>query len=250
MEQFVARTDEAYTIKSIAEVLQNLFTDAPFELTETGIHLEAIDNKQPFTLLAVLDLYRDRFEEYKFTELFTIGITLPHLYKMLKSIKKKDKMSLVLSKEKLNHLGLCNLSGSHPVYSWVKVQKMQKLQISIPHGYGYPNLIPTADFQKMCKDMNTISKVIKVYSKGTYLCFSCEVENMYTRDVPFGELDPDSQEEEYEETFLTKSFSQLIKISGLSNKMQIYTKTGLPLRIKVDTGKLGKLDIYLKPREV
>ena len=74
---------------------------------------------------------------------------------------------------------------------------------------------------------------------------------MYGKQVPFGELDEDSSEDEYDDIFHTKSLGQLIKISGLNNRMQIYTPPGnmsleLPLKLGVPAGQLGRLDIYIK----
>ena len=99
--------------------------------------------------------------------------------------------------------------------------------------------------------MQSISNKVKVYAKGNYLRFSCEVEGMYTREVPFGEVEEESEEEEYEDVFHTKSLSQLIKVSGLNQRMQVYippTKSELeiPLKISINTGQLGKLEIYIK----
>ena len=99
--------------------------------------------------------------------------------------------------------------------------------------------------------MQSISNKIKVYAKGSYLSFSCEVEGMYNREVPFGEYDEESTEDEYVDTFYTKSLSQLIKVSGLNSRMQVYpppanSNIEIPLKIGINTGQLGKLDIYIK----
>ena len=78
-----------------------------------------------------------------------------------------------------------------------------------------------------------------------------EVDGMYAREVPFGEYDEDSTSEEYEDYFKTKALSQLIKVSGLNTRMQIYiprptSDFEIPLKIGINTGQLGKLEIYIK----
>ena len=246
---FKAKTVEAYTIKTLTEVLQNILTDVCFEFTKSGIKLLTVDNKKPSHLLVNLTLNADQFEEYYCKSTLTVGINLQHYYKMLKSIKKKDQLMLFVTPDKSTHLGICTkqTESGQATYSWIKIQRLQKVDTDIPRNYNHPNLIHASNFQKMCKDMNSMSKIIKIYSKGTYISFSCEVEGMYTREVPFGEL-KDNDEEEYEDTFNTKTLSQLIKASGLNNKMQIYTRTDSPLKIVIRPGSLGVLEIYLKSR--
>lgn len=247
---FRAKTLEAYTIKTLSEVLQNILTDVCFEFTPKGIKLLTVDNKQPPHLLVNLNLQRDNFEEYNCKKNITLGINLQHLYKMLKSIKKKDSIILFIRSDQQNYLSICTRQSdsTEPTYSRIKIQKLQKLDTDIPGGYSKPHLIPTANFQKMCKDMNSISKIIRVESKGYYLCFHAEVEQMYERSVPFGQRSEDDEEddEEYEDIFNTKSLAQLIKASGLNAKMHIYTRQGLPLKICINTGSLGTLEIYIK----
>ena len=99
--------------------------------------------------------------------------------------------------------------------------------------------------------MQSISSKIKIYSKGNYLSFSCDLEGMYGSSAPFGELDEDADLEEYEEIFYTKSLSELIKVSGLNSRMQVYippedSEYDLPLKLSINTGQLGKLEIFIK----
>ena len=252
MTYFYVKTDDGHTIKTTIEVLQNIFTDVCFEFRKDCIHLRTVDNKQPPTLLANLDWYRDKFEVYQCEEDSTqVGVTLPHMYKILKAIKKKDKLAISLSKEQPDKLILNKFCyGAQPSESVVQKQVRQVQEIPIPDDYGYPNLVSSSEFQKCCKEINSLSKIMKIYSKGSYIAFSCLIDGLYGHTVPLGEgdPDPDSDEEEYEEYFYTKSLNQLIKISGLNSKMQIFTQPGQPLKISIQTGTLGTLVYYVKSK--
>jgi len=246
---FKAKTLEAYTFKTLSEVLQNILTDVCFEITPEGIKLRTVDNKTPPQLMVYMNLDGHNFEEYMCKEVETIGINLQHLYKLLKSIKKKDRVTFFINEHTPSQLGICTETESgQESYSYIKIQKLQTIDIEVPVGYDIPNLIPTNSFQKMCKDMTSISKIIKIFSKGSYITFSCEFDGMYTRHVPFGNSEQDADEEEYEDWFNTKSLTQLIKISGLNQKLKVYTKTDLPLKMSICVGSLGLLDIYIKSR--
>lgn len=250
---FKARTVEAYTIKSLAEVLQNILTDVCFVFDKDGISLLTVDNKKPPHLLVHLTMNGEACDEYFCPKTICVGINLQHLYKMLKSIKKKDNIMLFINKNTPGLLSITTIQADsgQPVTSNIKIQKLSQVATSIPENYGHPIHIPTSTFQKMCKDMQSISSKVKVYAKGNHLRFSCEVEGMYTREVPFGEAEEDTEEEEYEDIFHTKSLSQLIKVSGLNQRMQVYippmkSELEIPLKISINTGQLGKLEIYIK----
>ena len=250
---FKARTEEAYTIKSLSEVLQNILTDVCFTFNKDGIKLLTVDNKKPPQLLVHLKLGGEAFHEYICPKPLSVGINLQHLYKMLKSIKKKDTIELFILKSEPGLLNINTIQSdtNQPVTSQIKIQKLNQIDVNIPTDYGHPVHISTGTYQKMCKDMLSVSSTIHVYSKGSHLRFSCEVENMYKRAVPFGEHDEDSNDDEYEDKFYTKSLNQLIKVSGLNTRMQVYIPLSdsaeeMPLKIGINAGQLGKLEIYIK----
>ncbi len=249
---FKAKTVEAFTIKSLSEVLQNILTDVCFTFDKEGIKLLTVDNKIPPHLLVHLNMDGESFDEYYCQKSLCVGINLQHLYKMLKSIKKKDTIMLFINKNNQTLLGITTIQADtgQPVTSHIKIQKLSQVETTIPDDYNHPVHIPTNTYQKMCKDMQSISNKIHIYAKGSYLRFSCEVEGMYTREVPFGEYDK-TNDDEYDDIFHTKNLGQLIKVSGLNTRMQIYTPPinsnfEIPLKIGINTGQLGKLEIYLK----
>ena len=195
------------------------------------------------------------FDEYYCPKPINVGLNLQHLYKMLKSIKKKDNIVLFINKSNPSLLGITTIQAesNQPITSLIKIQKLSQVATEVPIGYDHPIHIPTNIYQKMCKDMQSISNKIKIYTKGMYLRFSCEVEGLYNREVPFGEFDEDSTNEEYEDTFHTKSLSQLIKVSGLNPRMRVFAPPNninsnieIPLKIGINTGQLGSLEIYIK----
>jgi proliferating cell nuclear antigen PCNA len=252
---FKAKTVEAFILKSLSEVLQNILTDVCFTFDKDGIKLITIDNKKPPQLLVHLNMKGESFDEYYCPKPLSVAINLQHLYKMLKSIKKKDTIVLFINKNTPGLLGITTIQADsgQPVTSNIKIQKLSIVETGIPsaESYCHPVHIPTSTYQKMCKDMQTISNKIKIFARSNYLKFSCEVEGMYTREVPFGEYDEEITEEEYEEVFFTRCLSQLIKVSGLNNRMKIYTpqpqnQLDIPLKIGINTGPLGELDIYIK----
>ena len=250
---FKATTDEAYKFKALAEVLHNILTDVVFIANKDGIKLVTIDDKQPCRLLVNLSLDALSFQEYHCPKQINIGITLEHLYKLTKDIKRKDKLLLFIDKDESDMLGITvfQSDSDHYIPSQIKILKHSQMEIAVPSGYNHPIHISTSNYQKMCKRMQTISKTtIDVISKGNYIRFECYIDGVYNRQEPFGVYDEDSQEREYNDTFNIISFSQLSKISGLNDKMQIYAppNDNLPLKIGINVGQLGRLEIFLKSK--
>ena len=178
---------------------------------------------------------------------------------MLKSIKKKDSMQLFIKEEEPNDLGIKVIprENNRTTTSVIKIQGIQTLDIDIPTGYGKPIIVPSSEYQKMCKDMNHIGTVINVVAKNFHIKFRCNDGGVMKRNVDFGETcDSDDDEEddsevvEYNQNFDTEQLLRITKIAGLSTNMQIYPKKGLPLMFKSSVGSLGKISVYIKSKDL
>lgn len=251
---FKAKTQDAYCIKLLGELLQNNIRTACFELDQNGIKLTMMDTHRH--MLIDLSLDSENFSIYKFKKEKTyIGVNLIHLHKMLKNIKKKDSITLFIDDENPNELGIQVFpkENTRVTTSYIKIQSIQNVKIPVPTGYDKPVIVHSTEFQKTTKDLNNIGTVIKIVSKGFHIKFLCDAGNIYSREVVFGELPDDdedllSTDDEYKDEFDTEKLIRITKISGLSNTMQIFPKEGLPLLFRSSIGSLGKISIYIKSK--
>ena len=255
---FKAKTHCAYTIKILGELLQNNIKTACFEIDENGIKLCMMDHHR--TILIDLSLESENFTLYKFKskhKLF-LGINLNHFHKMLKSIKKKDSMQLFINDDAPNDLGIKVIpkENNRITTSFVTIQEIQTIDIDIPTGYGKPIIVPSSEYQKMCKDMAHIGSGINVSARNFHIKFICNAGGVMKRHVDFGETcDSDHEEDEdntieYNKDFDTDQLSRITKIAGLSTNIQIYPKKGKPLLFKSTIGSLGKISIYIKSKDL
>jgi proliferating cell nuclear antigen len=256
---FKAKTHCAYTIKILAELLQNNIKTACLEIEESGVKLCMMDHHR--TILIEFSLESENFTLYKFKakdKLF-LGINLNHFHKMLKSIKKKDSMQLFINDDSPNDLGIKVIpkENNRITTSFVTIQEIQTIDIDIPDGYGKPIIVPSSEYQKMCKDMAHIGSSINVVAKNFHIKFLCNAGGVMKRHVEFGEMgDSDEEEEEeensveYNQDFDTDQLSRITKIAGLSTNIQIYPKKGKPLLFKSAIGSLGKISIYIKSKDL
>lgn len=257
---FKAKTNSAYIIKILAELLQNNIKTACFEIDDSGIKLCMMDHHR--TILIQVSLESENFTLYKFKskEKLFLGINLNHFHKMLKSIKKKDSMCLFINDESPTDLGIKVIpkENNRITTSFIKIQSIQTIDIDIPEGYGKPIIVISSEYQKMCKDVAHIGSNINVVSRNFHIKFRCNAGGVMKRNVEFGETEDSDEEDdydsknfpEYNQDFDTEQLSRITKIAGLSNSMHIYTQNGSPLLFKSAVGSLGKISIYIKSKDL
>jgi proliferating cell nuclear antigen len=256
---FNSKTGEAYHIKVLGELLTNNLKTGCFEVNDAGITLRMFDHHRK--TLVDLNLPSENFSLYKFknNEKFCMGLNLNHFHKMLKSVKKKDSLQLSINNENINELCIKTIpkENTRITTSGIKIQSIQNLDIDVPTGYGKPVIVPSAEFQKMCKDLSSIGSTnIKVVAKNFHIEFIADADGILKRKVVFGENEYDTDDShedkgfEYQATFATDQLSRITKISGLSNTMQIFPAKNLPLLFRSCVGSLGKISIYIKSKEL
>ena len=258
---FKAKTQEGHIIKILTELLQHNIKTGCFLINSTGLYLRMMDTHRK--ILLNIELLAENFTIYKFksAEELNIGLNMGHFYKMLKSIKKKDSLVLSIKENDLTNLYIKVIpkENNRISTSVIKIQNTQNITIPLPTNYEKLVIVPSPEYQKMCKEMSHIGNTIRVKSRGFYIKFSCDAGGIYSREVTFGELstgdngedssDDEDGQQEYSHDFDAEQLSRIIKISGLSGNMQIYPCEGNPLLFKSLIGGLGKISIYIKSKE-
>ena len=173
----------------------------------------------------------------------------------------KDSLQLFIDSSMPNELGIKTIpkENTRITTSGIKIQEIQNLDIDIPTGYGKPVIVPSAEFQKMCKDLSSIGSVnITVKARDFHIEFIADADGILKRKVAFGENEEsddedseDGESNEYHATFTTDQLSRITKLAGLSNSMQIFpANSKLPLLFRSSVGSLGKISIYVKSKEL
>lgn len=249
MINFKAKTQDAYSIKVLAELLSNILKTGSFEIDKHGITLRMMDNHKK--LLIDIVLQADDFNHYSFNsdQKLNIGINLIHFYKMLKSIKKKDSLEFYIDDEndKEFNIKVVPRERNRETISTILIQSIQSIIIDKPNGYSKSVIVSSSEFQKMMKDMSNISSVISVESYQHNIKFCCNGGNVIKRNVIFGEHMEEHQEKILEQSFTTEQLARITKLAGLSNSLKIYP--GNPILFTSSVGSIGKIEIYIKSKE-
>jgi len=257
---FRAKTKEAYVIKILGELLHNaLIKRAPFRIDSEGIHLSQADSNNH--QLINFTLFRENFFNYRATKPLYFDVNTQHFHKLLKTIKKKDTITLFIKDTKdtdeCNKLGIKVETADEVVHTntTIRITYIQPQVFNEPTGYPNPTICTNKEFQKM-KNLQNISKEMEVTCPCPGLVrFYCDGGEIYEREVVLGneqQCDDDIKDEEHEEfkqKFKTAHICGLTKAANQSGNVRIFTKKGLPLKIKMGAGHLGDLCVYIKSEE-
>lgn len=249
---FKCKTSEGYQFKVLAELLSNNLKEACFDVTKECISLCMFDNRRKTLVDMKLDSHNFLIYTCNFNTKISIGITLQHFSKMLKTIKKKDSLELFITMENPHDLNIRTIpkENTRVTTSIIKIQTLQNVQSDLPCGYSRPIVVSSPDFQKMCKELSSIgSKNINVNAHTFYIDFIADADDILKRHVCLGERD--DSEIIYSGTFTTDQFTRINKLSGISNVLQIYPgDENLPILFKSTIGSLGVISMYIKSNEL
>lgn len=253
-------TTEAFVFKNLIEVLQNSLTDVCFNFTSTAIELIAPDNEIQASIWMKLTLDSKYFDQWYCNNYLNVGVNLQHLYKMIKSIKKKDNLTIYVTKEHPNQLSIKRVAvavagvSRKPDISHINIQSLQLITADLPTGYSKFHEISTSDFQKAIKEMASLSSTIIIQSNSKQLTMRFKIDGLCGK---VAELDQDPSEGgheydydnivyDFEKTYNSKILGQFIKLPGLNTKMRVYAEPGKNLKLEIDVGTIGMLSVYIR----
>jgi len=249
---FRAKSHGAHLFKVLSEILQSNLKTACFQLKPEGIYLRQMDANR--RTLIDLQMEAENFNLFKYdfqnSDSMFVGLTLTHLHKMMKSIKKKDSICLYILRANPNELAIQVIpkENNRITTSYMKVQRVQNILVDVPSGYDSSVIIPSAEFQKISKDILAIGKTIRIKSQGNKLEFGVDSGGILKRTIEVGALDEEepSAGQLFDQTFQSEQLLKITKLANLSNFVHIHTAAGLPLLFSSRVGDLGKISIFIK----
>ncbi len=254
---FKIKSQEGFIWKLLAELLASNLKECCLRCNQTGIYVQETDDKcESGSKYICISLYKDRFKLYQCQDELLIGLNLINFFKLLKSIKRKDSITMYIEDTDPQKL----IIEIEPQGDTKSVKKCLNI-INVPpndvtfaeeDNYGDSILATSKEFQKL-KTLNKMSKETKVTLEDKSIKFYANKPDLYSSEVIFGEksdnIDHDNVEI-YTQHFNTEDIIQLIKIAGLSPSVYIYYTSGMPLKINLNAGTLGDVSICTKSREM
>jgi proliferating cell nuclear antigen len=259
-------SDNILTIKTVQiSPFRTLMTALKDILLETNITFEPdgiriINMDKSHTILAHLHLAAENFEFYECKkEKIVIGVNMFHLFKLINSIDNDDTLTMYIENSDyvdgfVSHLTLKFENGE------IKQCKTQKLRLieTDPEELNYPDVkfssvinLPSADFQKIIRDLSCISDKLEIKSVGNELIFKCsglfasaEIHRTES-DGSMSFLQKQDSSKIIQGEFSLKNLSYFIKCTNLCQQIELYLENNLPLVVKYNVASLGFITLCL-----
>ena len=251
---FKARTTAGFGLKILSEYLSNLLKFPPFAVNERGIFVRGMD--QHGEVLVDVEMLRENFTVFKCPKPIHFSVNANHFYRLLKTIKKKDTVSLFIQEQRPMQLGICVEQGEERgdrITTYIQISWVSPSEIELPEGYEQPIVEISKRFQRL-KMLHSIGPELKAtVIGGRTIMFFVNGKNLYSREVTLGE-DPDDEGADeggsYTLTYTTSHITQLTKCAGQSGNIQIFHHEELPLFIKMKIVTLATVAVYIKSHEL
>lgn len=257
------KTVQTTRFKKLIESLKENITDASFEFrpgnsqneddAQKGFILcSAMDGSQ--TVLVHMKLDGKRFEQYYCKKKMIVGINMPNLAKLIKMMTSNDILTLFISENDTNGLGIIFENAEKPNKTRFRLNLIDLNHeiIDIPK-QPFSNMIimPSDDFQKICRDMNTISDKIEIKNVNNQLYFSCK-SDFVDQETVLNEhsgltFQIDQEKDEVIQGYYNlKHLVQFTKCTDLSTTVTLYMKNDFPIILDY-TFSLGSVKLALGP---
>ncbi len=254
------KTVQISPFRILMTALKDILLDTNIVFTKEGIKIINMDKTH--TILVHLFLKAENFEVYECKkDKIIIGVNMLHLFKLISSIDNDDTLTIYIENDDYNdgfisELGLKFENGD------IKQSKIQKLRLIEPEheelnlpDVDYSSIInmPSSDFQKIIRDLASISEKLEIKSVNDELIFKCsgqyakaEIRRSETSGI-MEFLQKDNSNLITQGEFSLKNLVYFIKCTNLCNQIEIFLRNNKPLIVKYNVASLGEIKLCLAP---
>lgn len=251
------KTVQSGSIKTLIEALKELLPEINIEFSISGIKVVAMDESH--TVLVSLNLDSDKFDTFHCPNKLIIGVGLPNLYKIIKSMTQGDILTLYVKKDEPHKLGIFMENNEKGQVNDVILDliELNIEEIDIPdHEYPFSITMPSVDFQKICRDMKNIqAKRMDITQFNNQLVFTAEggfAKQITTRKSGNDEdktikLEKTLQGGIYNGSFNLEKLTEFTKCTGFGGSVKMLMKNEFPLIFIYPVAALGEIKLCLAP---
>lgn len=254
------RTVQIAPFRTLMTALKDILLETNIIFDKSGIKIINMDKSH--TILVHLFLASENFEEYFCSkEKIIIGVNMFHLFKLINSIENTDTLTIYIENKHYND-GVVSELGLKFENGDIKQCKTHSLRLIEPENeelkipdVKFSSIInmPSADFQKIIRDMAGISEKLEIKSVSNELIFRCVgqfASSETIRAETEGAMKFTQQEDSncvIQGEFSLKNLSYFIKCTNLSSQLEIYLANDMPLVVKYPVASLGVIQLCLAP---
>ncbi|KAE8349764.1 Mysoin-binding motif of peroxisomes-domain-containing protein [Aspergillus coremiiformis] len=250
-----ARLEQASLLKHVVDAIKDLVQDCNFDCNDSGIALQAMDNSH-VALVSML-LKAEGFSPYRCDRNIALGINLVSLTKVLRAAQNEDILTLKAddSPDAVNLMFESSATDRLSEYD-LKLMDIDQEHLAIPETeYAATVEMPSAEFQRICRDLNALSESVVIEATKEGVKFSCQgdigsgsvtIRQHTSVDKPEQNVTI-ALSEPVALTFSVKYLVNFCKATSLSSKVTLCLSQEVPLLVEYGLGS-GHLRFYLAPK--
>ena len=254
------KTVQIAPFRTLMIALKDILLETNISFQPDGIRIINMDKSH--TILVHLYLAASNFEFYECKkDKIIIGVNMFHLFKLINSIDNDDTLTIYIENNDyydgiVSYLALKFENGD------IKQCKTQKLKLIEPEqdelevpDVKFSSIInlPSADFQKIIRDLSCISDKLEIKSVGSELIFKCQGQ-FASAEIHRAEADESMKfilkqdsSKVIQGEFSLKNLGYFIKCTNLCPQIEVYLENDLPLVVKYNVASLGEIKLGLVP---
>ena len=254
------KTVQIAPFRTLMIALKDILLETNISFQPDGIRIVNMDKSH--TILVHLYLAASNFEFYECKkDKIIIGVNMFHLFKLINSIDNDDTLTIYIENNDyydgiVSYLALKFENGD------IKQCKTQKLKLIEPEqdelevpDVKFSSIInlPSADFQKIIRDLSCISDKLEIKSVGSELIFKCQGQ-FASAEIHRAEADESMKfilkqdsTKVIQGEFSLKNLGYFIKCTNLCPQIEVYLENDLPLVVKYNVASLGEIKLCLVP---
>jgi proliferating cell nuclear antigen len=235
-------TIQASAIKSTFEVLKEILNDVNIYFRPQGMYIVTLDTAR--TSLIDMFLSADNFEEYHCEQDEIIaGVNISNTFKLLKTITNNDVLKIEINSKEYMDIEITSESKKTKTRFQLKLLDINESRIEVPDIKMTSNtILPSTDFQRLCRDMSNIGTEIEITRVGKELRLRCEGD--FANQETYIECLDDSRE--IKGLYSLKYLNIFTKATSMCASVQIMQEEGNRfLILKYNVANLGEVKFYL-----
>lgn len=249
---FYLKSRDGFVFKIFSEFFASCMMRCAFTVDKNGLSLLSTDNKKHRLFSIKMPLLK--FRKFEFTKPFSFDVNSNHLHKIMKTIRKKDSLTLYITEDQPHELKISVSQGTENIESTSTIRIMlvhpSDIEILDYSDKSYVNCTGK-DFQKI-KNLSNIGKKTNVILKNKEIVFDCDGGDVISKSIKIGE-DIDTKEETTDNLTVgvnTMYISSLSKIASISSNVLIYICENSPIKITFDIPTIGDFNIFIKTNKI
>ncbi|KAI9669747.1 MAG: proliferating cell nuclear antigen [Alyxoria varia] len=250
--RFVVRAQSSNVVEAVKDLVQ----DCNFDCNDSGIALQAMDNSH-VALVSML-LSASAFSPFRCDRNIALGINLSSLTKVLRCAQPEDILTLKAEDAPdVVNMVFENADSDRLSEYDIKLMDIDQEHLGIPETQYAANItMPSAEFQKICRDLMALSESVAIECTKEGVKFACNGDigtGSVTLRTHTNVEKPDQNieialSEPVALTFSLKYLVNFCKASGLSAQVKLCLSNEVPLLVEYGLSGGSHLRFYLAPK--